>query len=292
MQLLVIGAGGLLGGNIVTVARDRGWTVAGTYHSERPDFDCPLYQLDVRSRSDCETVCKEIGPDAVINCAAATDVDGCETDRERANAVNETGARTVAKVAREQEAALVHTSTDYVFDGTRESRYPESAPANPIQAYGRSKLAGEEAVRDVYGSAIIARLSFVYGRTQPEGELSGFPAWVRETALAGDTVPLFTDQHVTPSQAETTARTLLDLLDVGAAGTYNVACRSCITPYEFGETLLEELGLSTDSLEPSSLDLIERDAPRPAYTCLDTSKVETELGRPQPMLTEDIAALF
>lgn len=292
MKLLVIGTSGLLGGNVVSAATEREWEVAGTYHSERPEFDCPLHQLDIQSRSDCEAVFEEVRPDAVVNCAAVTAVDACETDPERANAVNAAGAKTLAELARGLDAALVHTSTDYVFDGTRESPYPESAPTNPIQAYGRSKLAGEEAVRDAYESAVIARLSFVYGRTQPEGALSGFPAWVCEIAATGESVPLFTDQRVTPSQAATTARTLLDLLDGGVRGTYNVACRSCVTPYEFGETLLEELGQSTDPLEPSSLDAIDRDAPRPAYTCLDSSKIESTLDRPQPTLAEDIAALF
>ncbi|MFD1562796.1 dTDP-4-dehydrorhamnose reductase [Haloarchaeobius amylolyticus] len=292
MRVLITGSGGLLGGNVVSTAIERGWEVVGTYHSAAPEFDCPLYQLDVRSRSDCKAVFENVRPDAVINCAAVTDVDGCETNPEQANAVNVEGARTLAQLAHDWDIQFLHTSTDYVFDGNRESPYPEEAPTNPLQTYGESKLAGEKAVRDVYRSAVIARLSFVYGRTQPAGELSGFPAWVRETAATGESVPLFTDQYITPSQAETTAQTLLELLNIGAQGTYNVACRSYVTPYEFGETLLEELGRSADLLEPSSLEAINREASRPAYTCLDTAKVESLLGRPQPTLTEDITALF
>jgi dTDP-4-dehydrorhamnose reductase len=292
MQLLVVGVAGLLGGNVVVEAMERGWSVAGTYHSELPAFDCLLSELDVRSRRDCEAVFDEVRPDAVVNCAAATDVDGCETDPERAHAVNAEGAGTLAELAHERDVALVHTSTDYVFDGDRGSPYSESTPPNPIQAYGESKLAGERAVRDAHPSPIVTRLSFVYGRTQPAGEFSGFPAWVRDTAADGETVPLFTDQQITPSQAGSTARTLLDLLVADVDGTYNVACRSCVTPYQFGETLLEELGRSTDLLEESSLDAVDRDADRPAYTCLDTSKIESTLDRSQPTVAEDVAALF
>ncbi|GAA0668843.1 SDR family oxidoreductase [Natronoarchaeum mannanilyticum] len=292
MDVLVVGASGLLGGNVVTVAQERGWSVAGTYHSDPPAFDCPLYELDVRSSAECENVLEETSPDAVINCAAATDVDDCENNPGLATNVNAEGAGTVAELAAETDTALLHTSTDYVFDGTRSSPYPETASTNPIQVYGTSKLEGERAVQQAHDTAIVARLSFVYGRTQPEGELSGFPAWVRETAKGGETVPLFTDQRITPSQAGTTARTLLDLLDHDAKGTFNVASRSCVTPYEFGEALLEEFGELTDLLEESSVEDIDRDADRPKYTCLDTSKVESALGRPQPTLDEDFAALF
>lgn len=292
MQVLVVGAGGLLGGNVMMAAQKRGWSVAGTYHSTRPEFDCPLYELDIRFPEQCVYVFEETHPDVVINCAAATDVDGCERDSGQAHDINAEGAGTVADLTTAHDAALVHTSTDYVFDGSQSTPYSETAQTNPLQTYGDSKLAGEQAVQQAHGTAIIARLSFVYGRAQPDGELAGFPAWVRDTAANGETVPLFTDQQVSPSQAGSTARTLLDLVDADAEGIFNVACQSCVTPYQFGETLLNEIGMSADVLQEGSVDAVDRNADRPAYTCLDTSKVESTLNRPQPTLVEDLAALF
>lgn len=290
MELLVVGASGQLGRAVVATARDRGYDVTGTYRTTEPSFDCPLIQLDVTDKLAVESVVANTDPDAIINCAAMTDVDGCESDPAEAHAVNADAAGHLAEVSFENDIHLLHTSTDYVFDGTRDTPYPEDADPNPVQVYGKSKLAGERQVRKVHSTALIARLSFVYGRSQPDGDLTGFPAWVRDTVVAGDTVPLFTDQYVTPTRAGTAAETFLDLLDTDASGVVNIACQSCVTPAEFGRKLLAALNLP-ERIEAGSMADVDRPAERPAYTCLNVSRVESLLDRPQPTLAEDISAL-
>lgn len=290
MNLLVVGASGQLGRAVVATATERDYDVTGTYHTTAPSFDCSLHQLDVTDHTAVESVVTDTAPDAVINCAAMTDVDGCESTPESAEAVNADAVGHLAGIVADHDADLLHTSTDYVFDGTRDTPYPEDADPNPVQVYGESKLAGERQARDVHPDPLVARLSFVYGRAHPEGDLTGFPAWVRDTVAGGETVPLFTDQHVTPTRGDVAAETFLDLLDADASGVVNVACRSCVTPAEFGWELLAALDLP-ERVEPGSMADLDRPAERPAYTCLDVSRVESILGRPQPTLSEDVAAL-
>ena len=291
MRLLIIGANGLLGSNVVSEARSRGLDVVGTYHSERPSFDISLHQLDLRERDRIASLVDRVEPEAVVNCAALTDVDGCEADPERARAINAAAPGELAAICDGRETAFLHVSTDYVFDGRAEEPYPETAIPNPIQAYGETKLDGERAVSEAAAGALLVRLSFVYGVHRGTNSLAGFPAWVRDRLDAGEDTPLFTDQHVTPSRAGQAAATMLDLLELDANGTYHVACRSCVTPYEFGDEIRTRMGVSRDLIARGSQADVDRLAERPRSTCLDVSTVESELGRPQPTLSEDLDAI-
>lgn len=161
MRLLVVGANGLLGSNLVDAGQQRGWDVCGTYHSTRPDFDVQLTQFDLVDYEDFGNLLAEYEPDIVINCAAMTDVDGCEQDPERAQLVNSDAPGGLAAHCEVNDIEFVHISTDYVFDGTARDPYVEATTPNPMQAYGKSKLAGERAVRSESETALIARLSFV-----------------------------------------------------------------------------------------------------------------------------------
>jgi dTDP-4-dehydrorhamnose reductase len=193
----------------------------------------------------------------------------------------------------ERDTQFVHVSTDYVFDGKSDERYGEESDPNPIQVYGESKLEGDRGVLLAHRSPLLVRPSFVYGvnQTGEKPGLEGFPAWVRSQLVDSEEVPLLTDQYVTPSRAGATAETMLDLLEAGATGTYNVAARSCVTPYEFGWELVEQVAARESSLSRESQTDIKRSAARPTNTCLNVEKVESRLGRPQPTLGEDIASI-
>lgn len=292
MQLLVTGANGLLGSNVVARALSAGHRVTATYHRTSPEFETDCVQLDITDAGRVRTIFEEQTPDVVLNCAAFTDVDGCERNPEQAQAVNADAPGTLAAIAADHDAALVHISTDYVFDGTATSPYPEEAEPNPLQVYGNTKLAGERNVRTEHPSPLVARLSFVYGRHGATDALEGFPDWVCDRLRAGEQIPLFTDQHVTPTRAGQAAETLLALLSDNSTGLVHLACRSCVTPHEMGQVIAQRLGEPRELLTPGSLADVDRAAERPTYSCLDVSNLESRLKRDQPTLAEDLRAVL
>ncbi|ELZ31368.1 RmlD substrate binding domain superfamily protein [Halogeometricum pallidum JCM 14848] len=267
---------------------DHSIDVAGTYHSTQPAFEFPLVQHDIRDTERFESMLREHEPDAVVNCAAMTDVDGCESQPEAAFEVNGDAPGALASICAEHSVPFVHVSTDYVFDGEAAEPYSEDATTNPIQEYGKSKLEGEHQVREVDGETMLVRLSFVYGVRGDTDELVGFPAWVRDTLDAGDEVPLFVDQRITPSRAGHAAEAILELLDAEAYNCYHVASRSCVTPHEFGQAIADVQGADNTLVRESKQADVSRDAARPQDTCLNVSKVEDALGRAEPTLSQDL----
>lgn len=292
MDLIVVGANGLLGSNVVQAGLEKGWTVSGTFHTENPDFDIPLTQLDITNIDRALDIIESHDPDWVVNCAAMTDVDECERSPELAREINTRAPAEIASDCNERGWNFLHVSTDYVFDGKSPEPYQEDATTNPVQIYGESKLNGEVAVREVMSDTLITRLSFVYGIHQGTRELTGFPAWVRDRLSAGDETVLFTDQHVTPSRVGQTAEMLCELIELDARGTFNVSCRSCVSPYEFGEIICNEMNTDRSLLMEGKQFEVERPAARPSNTCLDVRKLEQALGRKQPTLTEDVASIL
>lgn len=290
MRILVIGANGLLGSNIVATAQSQGLEVVGTYHSTEPSFDLRLEQLDIRETDAVYSLLDDVRPDVVLNCAALTDVDGCESQPDDAHSINAEAPGEIAQLCHKYDARLVHTSTDYVFDGESQGPYREADAPNPVQVYGKSKLAGERAVRDVSTDALIVRLSFVWGLHRSSEELTGFPAWVRGRLASGESMPLFTDQRVTPSRAGQIASTIFDLLAAEATGIVHAASRSCVTPYEFGDLIRRQMDAPPDLLDEGSMSDVDRAATRPENTCLSVQHLEEISGQAQPTLEEDLQA--
>jgi dTDP-4-dehydrorhamnose reductase len=293
MDVFVIGASGLLGSNVISGLLDRGHEVASCYHSTEPEFDIPLRELDIRNTDAYRSLIDEFGPEVVVNCGAMTDVDKCEQQPDRAHEINARAPEMIAKINDRRNIEFIHISTDYVFDGRSSEKYHEDSKLNPIQEYGRSKKSGEDGVLSAHSSPLVIRPSFIYGldRSQKNPTLEGFPAWVQSRISSGKKIPLFTDQYITPSRAGSTASALLELFEHGAKGIYHVAARSCVTPYDFGRHLVNEMSETEATLVESSQEDINRTATRPVNTCLSVRKVENKLARSQPELEQDISAL-
>lgn len=291
MQVVVTGANGLLGSGVVATADARDWPVTGTYHTEAPELGATLHKLDIRRTDRFDDLVDRLDPDAVVNCAAFTDVDACESEPELAHDVNGRAPGQLADVCAAHGISFCHVSTDYVFDGESDRRYPETAETNPVQVYGASKLAGERAVAAAVESPLVVRASFLFGVHGATGALVGFPSWVSGRLRDGTETPLFNDQSVTPTRSGQAAAVILDLLDAGAGGIYHVASRSCVTPYEFGAAVCRRMGADEARLRSASMDSVERPASRPRHTCLDVCRVEGELGRRQPTLAADLDAI-
>lgn len=290
MKVLVFGTSGLLGSNVAVKAAEHGFDVVGTYYTTEPDLDIDSRQCDITDSANTRQLITECNPDTVINCAAMTAVDICEENPDAAKAVNADAPKQIAQVCSENDINYTHTSTDYVFNGNIDHAYAIDDSPDPIQHYGKTKYAGEQAVKTTHSSALIIRLSFIYGIHQSTTELTGFPAWVISKLRNGESVPLFTDQFVTPSRAGQAAETIFELNTENRSGLFHVACRDCVTPYQFGEQIADRLR-KQDLISKSNQDDVDRLAPRPTHTCLNVEHTEQALDRAQPTLAADLDEL-
>jgi len=199
--------------------------------------------------------------DVIINTAAWTDVDGAETAEHAATAIN--GASAIASVCASEGRRLIHVSTDYVFDGVASHPYEENSKTNPINAYGRSKLAGERAVLAAGGTVV--RTAWLY-------DTSGrnFLTTMLKLATERDMLTVVDDQHGQPTWALVLARQLLALAsDEGApSGVYHGTCGGQTTWYGFAREIFRLSGLDPDRVQPTTSDTFARPARRPAYSVL------------------------
>lgn len=206
MEVLVIGASGLLGSNVAEVSLSKGYETTGTYRDTDFQIPIPSHQLDVRNEDRVGMLIRDHRPDLVVNCAALTDVDACEREPEKAKVINGNAPGLIAAVCDDHEIPLIHISTDYVFPGASESHYTEEDVKDPIQEYGKTKLAGERNVQLTHDNPIIVRVSFLYGYNRSTESLEGFPAWVIDRLRLDENIPLFTDQYITPTACRTRSR--------------------------------------------------------------------------------------
>jgi dTDP-4-dehydrorhamnose reductase len=258
MKVLVTGAGGQLGHDVAETCTAAGDDVVALAHAE----------LDVADRDAVHAAVLGAGPDVVFHCAAWTAVDACESDPDRAYAVNAAGARHVAEASGRVGAHLVHVSTDYVFDGTKPSPYVEWDATNPLSVYGRSKLGGEDEVVRLAPSASIARTAWVCGAAGGNMVktvlrlLADDPA--RELAFVDD-------QHGCPSFTADLAPALRRLAAARRPGTFHVTNQGPTTWYGFVQAVVVAAGGSADQVRPITSAELDppRPAPRPANSVLD-----------------------
>ena len=256
MRLLVTGAAGMLGTDVVAAAAAGHNVVALT----RAD-------LDITAADAVRAAVRDVQPDAVINCAAWTDVDGAETAEAQATLINGDGAGHVAAAAAEAGAHVVHVSTDYVFPGDASSPYREDAPTGPVGAYGRSKLAGELAVEEgAPSSHAIVRTAWVFG---PHGK--NFVDTMLRLGGERDEVTVVDDQLGCPTYTGHLAAALIAIADARTHGILHAAAGGQCTWWDLAVAIFERAGLSVQVNRGSSADL-GRPAPRPAYSVLGSTR--------------------
>ena len=263
MKILVTGASGLVGGLVVPLA-------AKTHEVLGLD----RAGLDVRNREDVARVFREFSPEAVLHCAAYTDVDGAERAPETALEVNATGARVVAESARELEALVLYVSTDYVFDGRATAPYREEEPPRPLSSYGRSKLEGERAVAETCPeSHAIVRTGWLYGPGK------GFVDWARERLRRGEELALVEDQTGSPTSARELAAAMLALVEGKHRGLFHFVNQGESSWLALGRAVAEELALSPARVRAIRAADLNRPAPRPRYSVLSVERFEKSTGR-------------
>jgi dTDP-4-dehydrorhamnose reductase len=260
MRILVTGAAGMLGHRVVADSRARGWDPVGV------DID----EVDITDARATTDMLAEVGPDAVIHCAAWTDVDAAEEREEEALAVNATGSANVATAARDVSARIVAVSTDYVFDGSLTGRpYVESDAVGPIGAYGRTKLAGEEAVTSSNPNHAIARTAWLYGAGG-----KNFCDTMLRLASERDEVAVVTDQVGCPTWTGHLSPALLDLAVADATGIFHTAGGGQCSWHGLTVELFARAGIECRVAETTSAEF-RRPAPRPAWSVLASERDET-----------------
>jgi dTDP-4-dehydrorhamnose reductase len=245
MRVAVLGAGGLLGRHVCEELRARG-------------HDALALDRAACDVTDAAAVlARTAGAAAIVNCAAFTDVDGAEARAADALRLNADGAEHAARAAAAHDAALVHVSTDFVFDGAQREPYDERATPNPRSAYARSKHEGELRVARATRRLYLVRVQALYGAGG-----RGFSSRLRELVLARQPLRLDRERRVQPTWARAAARQIAVLLEANQFGTYHVSCTGETTWAGFARALAQRLGVA------------------PAWTEVDTAELRAPAARP------------
>jgi dTDP-4-dehydrorhamnose reductase len=252
LKVLVTGAAGMLGRDVMLAAGNAGHDVVGFGHAELDIADASV----VDKKFDLER------PDVVINCAAWTDVDGAEEAEEAAFAVNGTGAGNVSAAAAAVGASVVYVSSDYVFDGAKGAPYIETDQPAPLSAYGRTKLAGEEATAAANKRHFIVRSSWLFGI----GGGNFVETMLRLAALQNE-VLVVRDQVGSPTYTWHLAYGLVRLIEGIEFGIHHMAAGGHCSWYDFAREIFEQARVECKVLS-STTEMMGRPAPRPAYSAL------------------------
>jgi dTDP-4-dehydrorhamnose reductase len=279
-KIVVLGAGGRLGAALVRKFREK-YDVAGFNHA----------QLDLSDLKDMRVKLRALSFDVVINAAAFTNVDLCETERDRAFVVNADAPGVLAEICNEKNAKLIHFSTDYVFDGKKSAPYTEEDEANSISVYGESKLAGEKNVLAAGGPHLVVRVSWVFGPDRP----SFIDAMIKR-AQKDESIDAIADKFSTPTYTHDVARMLPQFFDRGGeGGILHVANAGKCSWQDYAQWALEcceraEVALKAKRV--GALKLAEMKnwvARRPVYSVLSTAKYTELTGRSPRAWREAVA---
>jgi dTDP-4-dehydrorhamnose reductase len=261
-MILVVGANGMLGRDMMALLGDRGRGV---------DID----DIDITKLESVERVLTAVCPSVVVNCAAYTDVDGCESNQETAMQVNGEGVAHLAMATRTIGARLVQVSTDYIFDGSKGAPYQEDDAPHPLNVYGESKLAGEMNAA-VNPDHLIVRTQWLYG-------LHGknFVETMLRAGSERDELSVVDDQTGSPTWTVDLAHAILALVEKGCRGVYHAANEGYCSWNAFARAIFQEAGMKV-SVNAMTTEQLNRPAQRPLHSPLDCGKLAHDCGyRPQ-----------
>jgi dTDP-4-dehydrorhamnose reductase len=263
MRVMILGASGLLGRALL-----REWSGDEIVGLSSRD-------VDIRDKNRVSQKVQSVGPEWIVLAAAYTDVDGSESNQDRAFAVNRDGAVNVAEAAKGIGAKLLFVSSDYVFDGTKTSPYEIDDKRNPLGVYGRSKSEAEVRLQQLLPNCCIARTSWLFGTG---GKC--FPDTILKLGATRPTLDVVSDQHGCPTYSADLARAIIRLCRQDAKGTVHVTNAGSCTWFEFAQGIVREAGLTTE-VRPISTEQLPRPARRPAYSVLSPTSLD-RLGIAMP----------
>ena len=262
MKILIVGAGGMLARDVIKELEGS----CELYKRDIPEFDI---RDEKKVFADITGIC----PDFVINCAAYTNVDGCETEEAMALAVNAEGVKHLAQACRETGSVLYHISTDFVFDGKKGTPYIETDTTNPLSVYGSSKLEGERFIQDILSEHVIIRTSWLFGTGG-----NNFVSTIMKLSEKKDEISVVSDQVGCPTYAPDLAKALKALIDLRAEGIYHFCNKGMCTWHEFACKIVELTGRKT-RVVPITTQQFARSAERPGYSVMDCNKLISATGQ-------------
>lgn len=263
MRILLTGAGGQTAISLKKALDGEGEESVGLAHRD----------LDICDAAQVRDTVRSLRPDLVINTAALRRPDSCEVEPERAFAVNALGARNLALACAEEEVVLLHVSTDYVFDGRKNSPYLEEDAPNPLNVYGVSKLAGELFVKQIVDRHYIVRTSALFGGANDPAQGSNFVLTLLRRAAEGLDTHVVTDQRMSPTYTSDLARKISWLIRRDAYGVCHITNRGDCTWYEFAQAVFKKAGLRSRLL-PTTTDALASPARRLQYSVLGHGMLE------------------
>jgi dTDP-4-dehydrorhamnose reductase len=262
LKILITGAGGLVGRALAKHCVANGDEVVAYDRAS----------LDVSDRNRVDELVLQAGPEAIINCAAWTDVDGCEVDIARARAANEFGPENLARACRRTGSLLITISTDYVFDGVKDGFYTQRDNPNPLGVYAQAKLAGERKAQIEHARTIVVRSGFIFGTGG-----RNFLSTVVDRVQRGERPKVIHDAWGTPTSGKHLAVRLRELANLDLPGIYHVVSTGEGATYDtFARKALRLAGCDESMLEPVAFDSLNRPAPRPRNSklkCLLSSSI-------------------
>jgi dTDP-4-dehydrorhamnose reductase len=265
-KILVIGASGQLASELVYLKKN--------YPKFEFRFTAQL-ETDISNREAVKTIVEKVQPDFIINCAAYTAVDKAESDIEKAYSINEQGVKNLAEIAKENNAFLIHISTDFVFDGTNTNPYLETDIVNPISVYGASKLKGEQAIQTVNGDYTIIRTSWLYSSFG-----NNFVKTMLRLGADKESLNVVSDQIGSPTYCRDLAEFILKNIGNFEANNqqiYHFSNLGVASWYEFATEIMK-LGNLPCKVSPIPTSGYPTPAARPAYSVMDKSKLMTDFN--------------
>lgn len=293
-RVLITGANGLLGQALVRrLGPDADYTVLATARNDGPRFQeglCRYAPLDVTQPREIADAFENFGPTVVVNCAALSDVSACDEHRSTAWAVNARAVKSLANQCRQTGTRLVHVSSDFVFNGRR-GPYDETARPDPVNYYGRSKLAGENHLREA-GRArwALVRTVLLYGPARALGR-SNIVRWIVDQLSEGAPLHMVDDQYRTPTYVDDLADGIERLLARDENGIYHLSGPDLVSIYDLACTVADVFGLDASRITPVPSDFFEDDVERPARTGFVLDKARADLDYAPRSLVDGLRAL-
>jgi dTDP-4-dehydrorhamnose reductase len=281
MKILVTGANGLLGQVLVKKLCEKNYTVVGTGKGPSRLITAALAnyryeELDITDGPAVEKCIVEERPAIVVHCAAMTQVDECEKNKQECYNVNVTATRFLIDSARLVKARFLFVSTDFVFDGEN-GPYKEDDVPSPVNYYGSSKLVAEKAVMESGLNWAIARTILVYGEAPTTGR-TNIVSWVKKSLESGTPIKMVSDQLRTPTFVHDLANGIILMIEKNAEGIYHISGDEKMTPYQMAVETARFFGLDQSLISESTSDVIKQPALRPPRTGFDISKAKRDLG--------------